>query len=75
MDTTLGKLRPGTRAVVISLSGQGSPRRLAEMGLTPGTPVVVERSAPFGDPVVVSLRGYELTLRRREADAVIVKRT
>lgn len=47
-------------------------RRLADMGLWPGTAVEVLRSAPFGDPVQYALRGYRLALRRSEAARVVV---
>jgi len=70
---TLRDLRPGDQATVLR-SGAGSEagRRIAEMGITPGTVVRVERVAPLGDPIDVRVRGYHLGLRRDEA-AILVE--
>lgn len=68
MRRNLSKLRPGESARVAELKEEGArKRRLLDLGLTPGTLVTVERAAPFGDPVVIRLRGYALSLRREEA--------
>lgn len=70
---TLRDLRPGERAVVAALSGEPlSKRRLADMGITPGVSVFMRKAAPFGDPLEISLRGYELTLRKSEAENVLL---
>jgi Fe2+ transport system protein FeoA len=69
----LDALRPGTRARVYSVGGQGSvAKRLMEMGIVPGAPVSVVRVAPLGDPVEVRVRGYHLALRRSEARTITV---
>jgi len=70
---TLRDLRPGERAVVAALAGEPlSKRRLADMGITPGVSVFMRKAAPFGDPIEISLRGYELTLRKSEAENVLL---
>ncbi len=73
---TLKDLRPGEQAVVAALSGEPlSRRRLADMGITPGTPVFLRKTAPFGDPIEIGLRGYELTLRKSEAEHILLDET
>ncbi|MDR2566983.1 MAG: ferrous iron transport protein A [Bifidobacteriaceae bacterium] len=71
---TLRSVQAGERATVASVSGRGpTRRRLLEMGVTPGAIVKVERVAPLGDPVEVSVRGSRLTLRKADIDMVIVR--
>ncbi|MBS6476123.1 MAG: ferrous iron transport protein A [Clostridiales bacterium] len=68
---TLAQLRPGQNGVVKNLSGEGAiKRRMIDMGITPGVRITVRKSAPLGDPIEVNVRGYELTLRKREAKLV-----
>lgn len=70
---TLADLRPGECADVLVLAGTARERlRLMEMGLTPGVHVKVLRVAAFGGPLDVLVRGYQLSLRREEAAAVIL---
>ena len=71
---TLSTLTPGERCVIERIeSGATSVRqRLLEMGLTKGTDVELIRFAPMGDPIEISVRGYRLSLRRVEAESVIV---
>lgn len=65
---TLDQLKPGHRGVILAVGGQGAlRRRLLDMGLTPNTEVLVRKVAPMGDPIEIYLRGYELTLRKNEA--------
>lgn len=68
--TTLDKLPLGQEAIIAKVGGEGSilRRRLLDMGLTPRTRVMVRKRAPLGDPLEISLRGYELTLRAEEAE-------
>jgi len=71
----LTELKPGESAIVSAFErrdGDTSHLRLQEMGLIPGTPVELLRFAPFGGPLEIRLRGYRLSLRRREADAVAI---
>ena len=66
---TLEDLVPGERGIILRVgSDKGAvKRRLVDMGLTPGTEVMVRKVAPFGDPIEVNLRGYELSLRKEDA--------
>lgn len=65
---TLDKLKPGESGTVKRLSGEGAvKRRIMDMGLTKGTEVTVRKVAPLGDPIEITLRGYELSLRLEEA--------
>lgn len=72
---TLADLPIGTEAKVVSVSGERAvSKRLMEMGVVPGVSVRVVKSAPFGDPIEIRLRGYSLAMRRSEADAVEVSK-
>ena len=73
-NQTLAALRPGQSGVIVSVSNGNAPvrRRLVDMGLTPGTRVTVVKVAPFGDPVEVRLRGYELSLRASDAEEITI---
>ena len=65
---TLDDLKSGQRCTIKYVGGSGAlRRRLLDMGLTPKTEVFVRKIAPFGDPIELCLRGYELTLRREDA--------
>ena len=73
---TLDKLEIGNTAVVSGVEGKGRiGRRLMEMGLVPGAKLRVVKAAPFGDPIEIRLRGYNLALRRSEAAKVRVTTT
>ena len=71
---TLDKLPLGQEAIIVKVGGEGTilRRRLLDMGLTPRTRVMVRKRAPLGDPLEISLRGYELTLRSEEAAKINV---
>jgi Fe2+ transport system protein FeoA len=70
----LSQLSIGESATVIAVNGEGAiRRRLFDMGITPGVEVYLRKKAPLGDPIEISLRGYELTLRKAEASLVQVK--
>jgi ferrous iron transport protein A len=76
MPTTLklSELAVGVAGIVRDLPKQGSAfLRLREMGLLPGTPLTLVRTAPLGDPIEIKVRGYHLTLRKSEADKVLVE--
>lgn len=69
----LSELKLMRRAIITEVGGEGVlRRRLLDMGLTPGTAVLVRKRAPLGDPIELSLRGYELTLRLEEAEKIHV---
>ena len=71
---TLMDLTPGDSAVILRVGSDRGPvkRRLVDMGLTPGTYVTVRKVAPFGDPIEVNIRGYELSLRKEDAAQIAV---
>ena len=69
----LSDLIPGQKCRVIRIeSGDGAGRRIAEMGLTPGTIIEVERVAPLGDPVEIKVLGYHLSMRKVELSCIEV---
>ena len=72
----LSELGVGETAEVIAFSAgsRGYRTRLMAMGLTPGTRFTLKRLAPLGDPVEIEVRGFSLTLRKQEAEAVRVER-
>ena len=68
---TLDAAKPGDTVIVSKLVGDGSTkRRIMDMGVTRGTEVFIRKVAPLGDPMEVTIRGYELTLRKNEAQHV-----
>ena len=70
---TLNELETGKTAEIVRLSGEGAvKRRIMDMGLTKGTEVTVRKVAPLGDPIEITVRGYELSLRRDEAAKIEV---
>ncbi len=76
MPVRLSELEPGEEGVVVKILGRGPVvRRMADMGLTPGTRVKVLRKAPLRDPIEFEVRGYNLSLRRDEASLVLVEVT
>ena len=74
LHMTLNQLPIGKPGIIISVGGEGALRdRLLDMGLTPRTQVTVRKVAPLGDPIEITLRGYELTLRRDDAEKIIIR--
>ena len=70
---TLKDAKVGETVKVVKLHGEGAvKRRIMDMGLTKGTEVYVRKVAPLGDPVEVTVRGYELSLRKADAEMVEV---
>lgn len=73
---TLAQLTVGASAVVREFPRSGPAFiRLREMGVLPGTTVTLVRIAPMGDPIEIKVRGYNLTLRKSEAEFVVVEAT
>lgn len=71
---TLKQVKIGQSAKVVKLHGEGAlRRRIMDMGLTKGVEVYVRKVAPLGDPIEVTLRGYELSLRKADAEMVEVE--
>ncbi len=74
MTKLLSQFAPGESGMVAKVNGEGAlRRRLFDMGVTPGAEVTLRKKAPLGDPLEVTLRGYELTLRKSEAACVEMK--
>ena len=72
---TLDQIRIGETCSIIKVNGEGRVRRrLFDMGVTPGITVYVRKKAPLGDPIEITIRGYELTLRSVEANLIEVIR-
>ena len=71
---TLRQAKVGDVATVVKLHGEGAvKRRIMDMGLTKGTQVQVRKVAPLGDPVEVTVRGYELSIRKADAEMIEVE--
>ena len=76
MEKTLDTFEIGDVGVVKKVSGEGKiKRRLFDMGVTPGAEVKMRKRAPLGDPIEITVRGYELTLRKAEAACVTMEVT
>lgn len=71
---TLKQVKIGETVKVVKLHGEGAvKRRIMDMGLTKGTEVYVRKVAPLGDPIEVTVRGYELSLRKADAEEIEVE--
>lgn len=71
---TLGEAKVGSTVVVTKIEGDSAyKRRIMDMGLTKGTEIYIRKVAPLGDPVEVTVRGYELSVRKHDAQCVQVK--
>lgn len=71
---TLRDARIGDTVTVKKLTGEGAvKRRIMDMGLTKGTSVTIRKVAPLGDPIEVTVRGYELSIRKADAEMVEVQ--
>lgn len=70
---TLKETKPGETVTVMKLTGEGATkRRIMDMGLTKGTVVTVRKVAPLGDPVEITVRGYELSIRKEDGEKIFV---
>ena len=71
---TLREAKPGETVTVTKLNGTGAvKRRIMDMGITKGTQIFVRKVAPLGDPVEVTVRGYELSLRKEDTQMIEVQ--
>lgn len=71
---TLKEVKPGEVVTVVKLHGEGAlRRRIMDMGITKGVPITIRKVAPLGDPVEVTVRGYELSIRKNEAESIEVQ--
>lgn len=73
MDT-LNNAKVGSVIRVVKLRGEGAvKRRIMDMGITKGTKICIKKVAPLGDPIEITVRGYELTLRKADAKLIEVE--
>ena len=71
---TLKDTKVGETVKVVKLTGEGAvKRRIMDMGITKGTEIYIRKVAPLGDPVEVTVRGYELSLRKADAEMIEVE--
>lgn len=71
---TLDELTVGRSCIVKKINGEGRiRRRIFDMGITPNTEIYLRKKAPLGDPLEITIRGYELSLRKSEASVVEVE--
>lgn len=74
MVKKLSEFRIGESGIIRIVEGEGRlRRRLFDMGVTPGANITLIRKAPLGDPMEINIRNYELTLRKSEADLVVME--
>ena len=72
---TLKNIKCGETVKVVKVNGTGATkRRMMDMGITKGTSIYIRKVAPLGDPVEVTLRGYELSIRRSDAEIIEVEK-
>ncbi len=72
---TLKNVRVGGRVRVVRLNGEGAiKRRIMDMGITKGVEIYVRKVAPLGDPIEINVRGYELSLRKADAEMIEVEK-
>ena len=68
---TINDLQIGQQGIISTVGGEGALRlRFLDMGLIPGTQVLLQKVAPMGDPIQIQVRGYELTIRREDAKMI-----
>ena len=71
---TLRDAKPGDTVKIVKLHGEGAvKRRIMDMGITRGTELFVRKVAPLGDPVEVKVRGYELSIRKADAEMIEIE--
>ena len=71
---TLGEAEVGSTVIVTKIEGDGAyKRRIMDMGITKGTELYIRKVGPLGDPVEITVRGYELSVRKEDARCVLVK--
>ena len=71
---TIDDLKIGQSGIIDTVGGEGPLRlRFLDMGMIPGTRVVLQKIAPMGDPIQIQVRGYELTIRREDARKMLLR--
>ena len=72
---TLKDTQPGEKVKIVKLNGEGAiKRRIMDMGITKGIEIFVRKVAPLGDPIEVTVRGYELSVRKADAQLIEVEK-
>ena len=70
----LSQLKKGQNAKILRVSGSGPiKRRMMDMGMVPGSEIKLIRKAPFGDPIEFRIKGYSLSLRKEEAETILIE--
>ena len=71
---TLKQAKVGQTATVVNLHGEGAvKRRIMDMGITKGVQVYIRKVAPLGDPIEITVRGYDLSIRKADADMIEIQ--
>ena len=71
---TLREVKVGETVKVVKLNGEGAvKRRIMDMGITKGVEIFVRKVAPLGDPIEITVRGYELSIRKADAESIEVE--
>ena len=71
---TVNDLKMNESGVVLRIGGCGAlRRRIIDMGITPGAVIIMRKVAPFGDPIEINVRGYELSIRKSDAKEIVIK--
>ncbi|MDR1514493.1 MAG: ferrous iron transport protein A [Synergistaceae bacterium] len=78
MRKCLNEFTPGETGTVVRVAGAGAGKglqrqRLFDMGITPGAEITMRKAAPLGDPMEITIRGYELSVRKVEVEAVLME--
>ena len=74
MEKNLNEMSVLEKGIVKKIAGDGKiKRRLYDMGITPGVEIYLRKKAPLGDPIEITIRGYELTLRKKEAENIEIE--
>lgn len=70
----LNNLKEGEKAIILFIKGDGKlKKRLLALGCIEGTNITFKRSSPFGDPIIVNFRGFDLAIRRKDAKNIIIQ--
>lgn len=71
---TLKDVKPGQTVTVLKIQGEGAvKRRIMDMGVTKGSSIHLSKIAPLGDPIEITIRGYELSIRKSDAEKILVE--
>ncbi len=71
---TLKDIKPGQTVTVLKIQGEGAvKRRIMDMGVTKGSSIHLRKIAPLGDPIEITIRGYELSIRKSDAEKILVE--